>query len=91
MKTLEVKILSDRTDTGGFGVEGYEIKLTSKRWSIKAFVNMKNIVTTNTDVYLHSLFDNPPYTVEFVEKVNFAVQKAFLDWSPSKKLVNVEI
>jgi len=40
MKTLEVKILSDRTDTGGFGVEGYEIKLTSKRWSIKAFVNI---------------------------------------------------
>lgn len=87
---IEVAITKDRSDNE-FGVAGYEVVLSSRMHTITAFINKKNIVTSNPDQYIHGLFKEPPYKSEFVDQAYTSVQKAFESWTPETKSIYVSI
>jgi len=90
MTTLTIEILEDRTDTGGFGVEGYEIKITSSFGALDAFINMKNIVSTRSGKWLHGLLSDAPHTSESVKNDLERIQQAFKKWNPEIKQLEVK-
>ena len=90
MQKLFIKIVEDKTENF-FGVEGYEVELSTKHWTITAFINMKNEVSTDTSVSVAGLFKNTPFASDFVKKCKLAVQKAIKEWNPAITVVNVDI
>lgn len=87
---VSVKITEDLTENK-FGVEGYQVQLSTRIQTINAFVNSRNVVTTQPAEWLHGLFDNAPFTSEFVFRCEKAVQKAFENWTADIKMVKVEM
>ena len=85
-----IKVIEDSTENY-FGVEGYKVELSTKRQTIPAFINTKNIISVDTGVYLHGLFKPYPYTSEFVDKVQKAMNAALVNWHPELTSVEVRI
>ena len=94
MKKIKIEV-TDNYEGSEMNKGCFDVEISSKvagvERKIKAFVNEKNHVSVRSGVWIHSLFKNAPFTSEYVQKANDAIQESFKDWNHSITELNVNI